>query len=161
METLNIDYLRRCIGYSPETGEFTWLEPRGRLRAGDRAGTWNDSGYLCIRIDGRPYRAQRIAWALMNGVWPEGQIDHKNGNTRDNRFGNLRDATRRQNLLNRRGRSPTGLKGVCRGRKGRYRAVIRLDGKQTYLGEFDTPVQAHAAYVDAAIKLHGEFARLS
>ncbi|MCA8339501.1 AP2 domain-containing protein [Burkholderia multivorans] len=40
----------------------------------------------------------------------------------------------------------------------RWVARIQHGGKQHYLGMFDTPELAHAAYVAAAKRLHGEFA---
>ncbi len=39
--------------------------------------------------------------------------------------------------------------------------MIRLQGKNYHLGMFDTPEEAHKAYCEAAVKLHGEFAKLS
>jgi HNH endonuclease/AP2 domain len=90
-------------------------------------------------------------------------IDHRDGNSTNNRWSNLRLATVSQNNANRRRprHNTSGYKGVslCRrsGRR-RWRAVIYKKG-QIHLGTFPTPEAAHAAYVAAAPKVHGKFAR--
>lgn len=98
---------------------------------------------------------------------PEGMVvDHINGDTLDNRRSNLRVCTQAQNLLNRKMHcnNRSGYKGVyhdpgCRLRP--WRAEIRSNRKRVRLGLFETPEEAHAAYVKAAHRLHGEFARAS
>ena len=53
-----------------------------------------------------------------------------------------------------------GIKGVCyKPRLGLYHAQIKKDGKVRGLGHYETPEEAHAAYVKAATEVHGEFAR--
>lgn len=87
-------------------------------------------------------------------------VDHINGDGLDNRRCNLREATRQQNLANRRAHrnNKTGIKGVWRhGLK--WRASIQVDGKTRHLGGFDTPEDAGRAYEAAARALHGDFAR--
>lgn len=90
-------------------------------------------------------------------------VDHINGDKIDNRRQNLRSCTRAQNQMNQRPKgglrkNKLGLKGVCRNH-GRYMANITANKVQHYLGTFDTPEEAHAAYCEAAKRLHGEFAR--
>lgn len=89
-------------------------------------------------------------------------VDHVNGDTLDNRRLNLRPATRAQNARNARtpSHSRSGIKGACLF-AGRWRARIRLNGKQVCLGRFDTAEEAHAAYSAAAKQHFGEFARVS
>lgn len=87
------------------------------------------------------------------------RVDHKNGNTLDNRRANLRLSSPAQNSRNSRRRpNASGFKGVRRHKTGRWFAVIRTDGKRLYLGTFDSPEEAHEAYKAAALKYHGEFA---
>jgi hypothetical protein len=98
----------------------------------------------------------------MTGEWPKDQIDHKNGNRSDNRFCNLREATRSQNLANSAKPCPnqSGLKGVCWNKAlGYYVAQIRINGKNVGLGYFKSPMDAHLAYCRAAQEHYGDFAR--
>ncbi|CAN7358234.1 AP2/ERF family transcription factor [Paenibacillus sp. LjRoot56] len=92
-------------------------------------------------------------------------IDHKNGNPLDNRRSNLRFCTQGENLRNSCGRGgSSGYKGVFLNKSSRnssWRALIRMDGKSIHLGCFKTKEEAARAYNEAAIKYHGEFARLN
>ena len=156
--------LRNELDYNPATGVFRWKRSwRGRNRNGGLAGT-SVNGYWAINIDGRRFFAHRLAWFYMTGEWPPHDIDHIDGNPANNAFANLRLATRAENLGNSRLRkdNPVGLKGVipktqCGHTK--YHARIRVDGEQRHLGSFDTPEEAHAAYVAKAAEVFGEFAR--
>lgn len=91
-------------------------------------------------------------------------IDHIDGNSLNNRRGNLRAATLLQNAHNAKVQiaSTSGLKGVawC-GREGRWQVRIRVGGKQRFLGYFDDKALAHDAYCQAAIDARGDFARES
>lgn len=75
------------------------------------------------------------------------EIDHINRNPMDNRRCNLRFATRSENCINR-GSTTGRLKGI-QARGKRWRAQITHHGKITCLGTFDTPEEAHQAYLDA------------
>ena len=96
----------------------------------------------------------------MTGEWGRPAIDHRDGNSTNNRWSNLRRATPSQNNANRRRprHNTSGYKGVYF-RWGFWRACIKRNGRRIYLGVFATPEEAHAAYVAAARKLFGEFAR--
>lgn len=87
-------------------------------------------------------------------------IDHRDGDGCNNRRENLRIATWQQNAMNRPTytSNTTGHKGVCIDSPGRWRASIGHGGKQIYLGLFESAEAAGAAYVEAARRLHGEFA---
>lgn len=89
-------------------------------------------------------------------------VDHRDGDTLNDRRGNLREATSSQNSCNQRrnSRNTSGFKDVCREQStGKWRARIRFESRRVSLGLFDTPEQAHDAYIAAAISVHGEFAR--
>lgn len=93
---------------------------------------------------------------------PGAQVDHINGVRFDNRRCNLRVATQAQNNANAglRSDSTSGFKGVSR-QGDKWRAYIRRDGRQVYLGQFDTAVEAARVYDAAAAAVFGEFARLN
>jgi hypothetical protein len=154
--------LRELLHYDPATGEFRWLKRVSRpTRVGDAAGALEINGYRKITIEGRQYRAHHLAWLYMTGQWRSGLIDHRDGDRSNNRWDNLRRATASQNCANRRlpRNNKCRLKGVTRTESHRWRAGIHKNGRRRHLGIFSTPEAAHAAYVAAARKLFGEFAR--
>ncbi len=153
--------LLEILRYDSETGEFRWIERVSRsIRIGAVAGT-DSEGYRRIMINGRAYRAHQLAWSYMTGKWCTVVIDHRDGNPSNNRSENLRPATVSQNNANRRPNhnNKSGFKGVAQHRIGCWCARIKKNGRGYHLGSFATPQEAHAAYVEAARKLFGEFAR--
>lgn len=152
--------MRDLFSYEAETGHLISKYTEAP------AGSPNQFGHLAVtvRVSGRvrTFLVHRIAWLLAYGDWPEGQLDHKNGVPTDNRLCNLRACTHGQNMMNRKAQSNlTGFKGVYRGNsiKPRYRAEVTANGKKYGLGTFDTPEEAHQAYLSAAARLHGPFFR--
>ena len=163
MPFLSLEKVGRLLRYEPETGFFFWRASSGRfVKAGDRAGCVNSLGYVQIQVCGQPYYAHRLAWFLMLGAMPARQIDHINGNPADNRFRNLRAATNAENGRNRKvgSNNTSGFKGASRHRN-KFRAMIKHEGRNISLGTFQTAMEAHAAYQQAAERYHGEFRRLS
>lgn len=160
---ITAERLREVLKYDTETGEFTWIKNTGfQRKIGKKAGhiqTTRGLRRLLVGIDGKHYKAHRLAWLYMTGEWPPADIDHINGDPCDNRWGNLRSATRSQNLCNMAARgSKSGMKGVFPNNGGTWFARIRKEGKIKYLGNFPTKEEAHMAYVRAAEIMHGEFA---
>jgi len=163
-EKLSIERLKKLLSYSPETGDFTWLTKRGRAVVGGTAGHLDSRGYVRIIIDGKKYRAHRLAWFYMHGKWPEDQIDHVNGKYSDNRLKNLREATCSQNNFNKplQKNNTSGVKGVYWHKgKQRWRAICRVDGKRYAVGEFLEIEKAAEAIKDFREANHGSFARNS
>lgn len=109
--------------------------------------------YARASIKSKQYRLHR----LITGN-PNSEIDHISGNSLDNRRTNLRVATRQQNRANSRCRNKNGYKGITR-QRGKWRAQIVVNRKHISLGTYKTPQEAHAAYIEAAKKYFGEFAR--
>ena len=90
------------------------------------------------------------------------EVDHADCKGTNNRRSNLRIATRLENCYNRRAQknNASGFKGVSWSESGGvWMAFISANLKQLYLGSFDTPESAHAAYVEASNMLHGNFGR--
>jgi hypothetical protein len=156
------EQLKQLVEYDPETGNFRWLiRPRQRA-CSDFAGTVNPYGYRHICLKQKIYRAHRLAWFYYYGEWPNGQIDHINGNRDDNRIVNLRLATYQQNQANSKIRvnNRTGFKGVHFHKLSKlYMARVMVAGKSHLLGYYKTPEEAHAAYIVGSKHHFGEFAR--
>lgn len=150
--------LRELLSYDPETGIFRRLVSTSRnAKAGDVAGGLNSEGYVRISVDGRSYRAHRLAWFYVHGTWPADQLDHRNGVRTDNWIKNLREATNAQNQQNygipKHNRS--GHVGVSwhKGHR-KWLARIKLGGHQRYIGSFKDISDAVTAYAAAKEKLH-------
>lgn len=157
-EALTAERLRKLLDYSPETGEFRWRFGRRGVSAARVTWSPDSYGYYQISVDGRTYKAHRLAWLYVHGAWPPDQIDHINGIRGDNRIVNLREATRAENQGNqRKARSDnkTGLLGVFRaGGSSKFRAQICLRGNKLHIGYFSTAEEAHQAYLAAKRELH-------
>jgi hypothetical protein len=153
--------LRERFFYDPLTGDFAWRSPPHNCKKGAVTGRTIGNGSREVRFKDSYRSAHRLAWLYMYGQWPDGNLDHINGNRADNRISNLRIATWSQNGANkgRQTNNKSGFKGVCRTRRGGWQAQIKKDGKVLFLGVHKTPEEAHAAYCKAATKLHGAFAR--
>lgn len=92
------------------------------------------------------------------------ETDHRDVDTKNNQASNLRTCTTAQNCCNRRKHrdNTSGYKGVSFHKRDKmFFAQIMKGGKNHFLGYFDTPEEAHAAYVLASPEYHGDFARLS
>lgn len=89
-------------------------------------------------------------------------VDHIDGNKLNNQRINLRYCTAHQNKFNRLldPRNKSGFKGVSHS-KGRWRARLKLNGREKWLGYFDSVVDAARAYNEAALRYFGEFAKIN
>ena len=131
--------LKSRLSYDPGTGILTWInKPNKSISAGREAGCLMPNGYRGIRVDP--------------------QIDHINRHRSDNRIGNLRRVTNAQNSINKRDNPPnmTGYRGVYRCGV-RYVAKIKKEGKQYYIGTYDTPREAHVAYCKKGREFFGKY----
>lgn len=162
--SLTSEGLRCLLDYNPATGIFKWIGSRPKVTAGMVAGSIHAKGYRYIVVEGKSYRAGRLAWLYMNDIWPVDQIDHINGIRSDDRIDNLREATNSQNKMN----TPiyrnntVGSRGVGWHKKSqKYRARIQVNGKRMHLGQFDTVGDARLAYDYADKKYFGNFVRLA
>lgn len=156
--TITQERLKELLAYDPLTGVFTWLiRPRhGHVKPGDIAGCLN-GGYVVIRVDGRPYKAHRLAWLYMTGCFPSDEIDHINRIKDDNRIANLREASHAENAQNKGlfRNNKSGHKGVSWNTKEqKWFVQICVNGEGMYLGIYECLEAARQAYVEAAARYH-------
>ena len=88
-------------------------------------------------------------------------VDHRDGNGLNNRRDNLRAATPSQNQYNQKAHAnnTAGFKGVSFDKRiGKWSARIQVSKRGLWIGYFGTSEEAGAAYIEAAKRLHGEFA---
>lgn len=152
------DEVNALYEYDPKTGFFRWkIRQSGASKKGWFPGSPHCEGGFSLSIGKKKYLAHRVAFLLMTGAWPTGELDHKNLSRADNRWENLRPATRSQNAANFPKRNRTGFTGVFLIPNGRYQARLSFRKSKIYLGTFDTPEQAYAAWCEAAKAQYGEF----
>lgn len=147
------ELLRRLLRYDCGTGKLFWRRRSREMFANARVqGAWNvqradkeaftadnGNGHRKSRIFGVVLYAHRVVWAYVHGVWPDGVIDHVNGDPSDNRICNLRVVTHAENMRNMRlsERNTSGVCGVYRHKpSGKWIAAIKANGKSKHLGYF-------------------------
>lgn len=156
---LTADQVRELFNYDHETGLLYWkIKPRCWHQDSLVAGNKDISGYVRILIRNTKYKAHRLVWLFVTGKWPDKEIDHINGEKNDNRFCNLREASKSinaQNMKVARIHNKSGLIGAHWDEKMNcYRPSIRTLGKKYRLGSFETAEEAHQAYLKAKRELH-------
>ena len=147
--TLTQKLVRDLFTYDEMTGSLVWkVKPAKQISIGTIAGTSRPDGYTQVKIQGKFYMVHRVIWLLSFNVWPDGDIDHINGNRSDNRLNNLRLVTRKQNLENQKlqASNKSGFRGVSwSNQKKKWRVQINHHGKQYTIGLFNDLLEAAAA----------------
>jgi HNH endonuclease len=134
--------LRERLSYDPNTGDWIWLQSPRFGWVGRPAGSLDAKGYLVIKIDGKSYKASRLAYLYMTGEWPEEEMDHINRTSWDDRWINLRPATRTENNQNRVKIGESGHAGIYRhSQNDRWCAQV----ENIYIGSYETIDEAVAA----------------
>jgi hypothetical protein len=178
-----ISVLEDLIALDGDSGLLTW-KPRGIGYFEDGAKSarhgmlkWNTryagreaiaavcNGYKRGKILGVYHQYHAVVFALHHGRLPAGIVDHEDGNTLNNKPGNLREATHAENMRNCAARSggTSVYKGVTwMAARKKWRAQISDgSGKSRHLGVFTDEIEAARAYDDAAKEVFGGFARLN
>lgn len=136
--------LSRGLTSKVDEGDVEFLS-RWRWHAKDRG----DGKFYAVRKVTVGGRRVTVPMARMVAGVAEGEIDHINGDTLDNRRENLRACSHKQNMLNRRARHGGGsqFRGVSWYRpSGMWVAHFRREYVGYYLDEFDA-AQAYNARV--------------
>ena len=158
---MNQEYLKEILDYNFDTGIFTWkVNKSKRSKIGSVAG-WSDNGYTRIEIDGKTYKAHRLAWLYVYGELPEVLIDHVNSNRSDNRLCNLRQATYQENSENYKTpkTNTSGVKNVSWYKQLNKWVVSKsVKGKKKTIGYFDDLEFAELVAIEARDKYRMEFA---
>ena len=167
VKAINPARVRELFTYDLETGVLYWANPvSSKVKAGDVAGCEKSDGvgnrYWVVKIDNVQYRRSRVVWAYVHGVDPGCEIDHWDRDSLNDRIGNLREATRVQNAINRvcpklvYHNLPQGVRPKRKhGKFVGYIAQVERAGKRRQLGPFATPERAAEARVNALTDLHG------
>lgn len=137
------------IHYCPETGIVTRIKSTKSQRVGKT---------IKLNFTFKKIRKELTHWIwfYMTGQFPKGVVDHIDGNKRNNAWDNLRDVTQAVNLSNKhmaQKNNTSGYLGVS-AHQGKYKARIKVNGKQIVLWPFDTPEEAHHAYLNERAKHH-------
>lgn len=157
---ISADEVRRAFSYDEETGVLSWVNPHpdSRGMVGRAVTARSNSGYIVVTINKVKYQAHRIIWLYVTGFMPREFIDHINGNKDDNRFCNLREASRGQNGMNR----PANLSNLSGHKnvypnKGGFLVRVTACGKshQKWFKRLDDAVECAASM---RASLHMQFA---
>lgn len=134
--------LLSLISYNKITGVVTWkVKPCKNMKAGVRAGTVcisRKKKYRSIRIQGICKREHCWVSYYVNGVYPETEIDHKDGNGENNKWNNLRHVTSSVNRHNHRkySHNKSGVTGVFFSKdKNSWCVVFSIEGKQKRIAQ--------------------------
>lgn len=167
----NQDLLNACLEYSPITGTLTWrirpewtfLPQEGRSLS-HIANAWNaawagkpalssiaKNGYLRGTLNGSFFYAHRVIWKMVYGSDPI-DIDHDDGNRKNNVLDNLFDRSRESNLRNRclSSNNTSGHHGVSYSNRHKlWQAVIHHEKAPVHLGWFKEKTDAIQARKNA------------
>lgn len=162
LQDITQEALKRAVSYDEDSGKFTLLIGSHKRKVGEPA-EYEKGGYRILSIPGMggagrgQYKSHRAVWLYVTGKWPDGDIDHIDGNGLNNRFDNLREVTRSVNCRNqvRRSSNKTGISGVswCNAYKFGKRWRVVIANKER--GRFETLLDAVAERLRAMREIGG------
>ena len=135
--------LLELLSYDTGSGKLVWKQGQ---RQGSEAGhycTTRGKSYIRVNVNYELIMAHVLIWFYVYGEWPSSEIDHKNGNGRDNRLDNLRLSDRLRNNSNTtRRKDSLEHPNVNKTRNGKYQTLVKFNSKIYLLGTFDTVEEA-------------------
>lgn len=160
IEMISQERLKELFTYAPETGVFVRNINVGNRKVGEVAGTVDKkTGYRVIQIDGKFYKAHRLAFLYMGKDIPN-FVDHINGQQDDNRWENIRPATIVQNNQNAKSRkdNSSGVKGVswCK-RERKWIGYVYANGRAVLRKYYKDLISAELEVKRVRSEHHGEF----
>lgn len=149
-ERLSQKRLKALVSYDTVTGIFKRKRAykNNRVGVGQQVGSVSGNGYLLVMINGKSYTQHRLAFLYMEGYFPEHGVDHINGVRTDNRWCNLRHATRFCNMQNKKPHkdSSSKMKGVSWITKTKvWKSQVCLNRTTIYLGFYESELDAGLA----------------
>lgn len=156
----NKELIRKLINYNSDTGIVTRIAKiswKGNIvKCKDFIPqSITPYGYYQMSFLGRPHHLHRLIFLYVKGRFPINDIDHINGDRLDNKWVNLREVTRAENLMNLgvKGNNSSGFMGVhLRKDTNKYNAFIHHKGKKYSLGDYDNIENAVKARIEGEIK---------
>jgi hypothetical protein len=163
-----VEYLLACFSYNPSTGDMVWRHrPREHFVSKRSHTLWNArysgtkvgylvaSGHLNTSINDSHFLLHRIIWKMMRAEEPPEIVDHKDRDPLNNKWHNLREATKAQNNVN----ALKKDRGVYFDpTRGKWEAAVKVNQQKIHLGRHDTKARALAARAAGVRKYFGEFA---
>jgi hypothetical protein len=175
-EKITADYVRSILLYKKTTGELFWRKrPLADFKSKNSWSRWNNryagklagcedgSGRIIIRIFKQTFFAHRLAFLIVEGRWPKEQIDHRDGDSLNNKWRNLRecyDFENKQNMkkmAHSRNTYPGVYRQVQRYKDKEYisyHARVRIKGVSHRKTGFKTELEAFYAYLEMKKQLH-------
>lgn len=167
MDTI-LEYAKQHLTYELDNGKLLWLRiPKmcngKRYAIGSEVGSIHNSGYRVLTLMGKKLQAHRVIWAIHYNSWPNGEIDHIDGDRLNNKLSNLRVVTRSQNMFNAKTKqnSSSGIKNVQWDNSSQsWRVRVRVNGKRYHVGRFTEIEKAAEAAKEFMLKSHKQYARV-
>ena len=163
--TLTHEYLKHCIDYNPEMGEFKWKITQGNNVYGNDAFCVNVGENNKIQLKTcilcKDYMTTRLIVFWMTGYMPSLSrvVFPIDNNVMNLKWSNIKVGSRSECFIKKRNTGELGSKGVHFDKShNKYRAQININHKQKHIGYYPTESEAHEAYMKAARKHYGELA---
>ena len=161
MRLISQSQLKEIFEY--KNGMLLWRVFQGNSTAGKRAGTLRKDNYRQVGINKTIHYKHRLIFLYHRGYMPK-EIDHIDGNPKNNHIENLREVTHSQNQRNMKKclSVSSKYKGVSWSKRDkRWTAFIYIENKNKNLGSFDSETEAAKAYNKAARAIFGEYSLLN